>query len=54
MLMFLLTVAGALSILAMVRSVVLAQDNLLEAIALGIFGFASFILTIILTNGVAP
>ena len=53
MLMFMLTLAGALSILVMVRSVVLAQDNLLEAIALDVFGFASFILTIILTNVVS-
>lgn len=54
MLMFMLTVTGALSILLMVRSVFTAETNLLEAIALGIFGFTSFILTIILTNGVAP
>lgn len=52
--MFLLTIADALSILLMIRSVLIAESNLLEAIALGIFGFFSFILTAILTNGVAP
>ena len=54
MLMFLLTITGVLSILLMVQSVLEAETNLLDAIALGIVGFASFILTIILTNVVTP
>ena len=54
MLMFMLTIAGVLSILLMVQSVLEAETNLLDAIALGIVGFTSFILTIILTNVVTP
>lgn len=54
MLMFVLTVTGAFSILLMVRSVFTAETNLLEAIALGIFGFTSFVITAILTNVVSP
>ena len=54
MIMFLLTLTGALSILLMALSVLEAETNLLDAIALGIVGFTSFIITIILTNGVAP
>jgi hypothetical protein len=54
MLEFMLTVSGALSILAMIRSVFLAEDYLFEAVAIGIFGFISFILTALLTNLVLP
>jgi hypothetical protein len=54
MLMLMLTVTGVLSIVLMVRSVFIAEERLLQAIPMGIFGFISFILTIILTNGVAP
>ena len=53
--MFLLTVAGALSILAMIRSIYVVENHsFLEGVLLGVFGFISFILTTILTNGVAP
>ena len=48
MTMFLLTVTGLLSIVLMIRAVI-SDNNLL-----GVFGVISFILTIILTNGVAP
>ena len=48
MTMFLLTVTGILSVVAMFRAVI-TNNNLL-----GVFGVISFLLTIILTNGVAP
>lgn len=54
MLMFMLTVAGVLSIVAMVRSVTLVEHHMCEAVLLGSFGFASFLLTMILTNAVSP
>lgn len=52
--MLMLTVAGLLSILLIVRSVFVAGTSLLEGIVLGIFGFFSLIITALLTNGVAP
>jgi hypothetical protein len=48
MTMFLLTITGILSIVLMVRAVHDAR------IVLFVFGFFSFLLTAILTNGVAP
>jgi hypothetical protein len=55
MTMFMLTIAGLLSILAMIRSVaVVSTGNFWEGVFLGVLGFLSFILTIILTNGVGP
>lgn len=48
MTMFLLTVTGILSVVLMIRAVI-TNNNLL-----GVFGVISFILSIILTNGVAP
>lgn len=48
MLLFLLTITGILSIVLMVRAIHDAR------IVLFLFGFFSFILTAILTNGVSP
>lgn len=54
MTMFLLTVTGFLSILLMIRSVGIAHnENFFEGVCLGVLGFICFIITIILTNGVA-
>jgi len=47
MVMYLLTLTGILSILLMVRA---ASDS---RITLFVFGFLSFLITIILTNGVS-
>lgn len=55
MTMWLLTITGVLSIALMIRSITISQDDdFFEGVVLGVFGFISFILTIILTNGVAP
>lgn len=55
MVMWLLTITGVLSIALMIRSITISQnDDFIESVALGIFGFTSFILTIILTNVVTP
>lgn len=55
MTMWLLTVTGVLSIALMIRSITISQDDdFFEGVLLGVFGFISFIITIILTNGVAP
>ena len=47
MLLFMLTVTGILSVVLMIRAVITGND------ALCVFGFISFILSIILTNGVS-
>lgn len=52
--MFMLTVAGVLSILLIIRAVFITETNLTEGVVLGIFGFFSFVTTAIITNGVAP
>ena len=53
MLMFLLTVTGILSVLLMLRSCGADYADTWQGLFLRLFGIASFILTAILTNGVA-